>query len=358
MPAPRPPTNSDGEATPDGLAGHYARAGFDVLAITDPWHVTDHAHDEAPGNPVERALRRALTKMPEADIARAGVPLLPEVKDDFPTIDAAAAWIRGQRRRRRALRALTGARPGVRPVRLRAGAERNRGYNGGSQLTNGNASSVHFGTRCCTATRPAWASPAGTALPGVRQPPGVDDGASARAVGGRGAGRAARRVVLRLVRPGRAHLTVSDTGSRCAARPPRAVTLRSGPLGRRPRQCGTRPDALAGPGHGQTDDGLITACTLRFPELWRWGRVEVQAADGTTAWTNPMPLPLDTTAARSPTCDRRRPPAGADLRLQRHALGRRVDHVPRLRRAFADHGRPLSQQQYLDELAGLWTSRS
>jgi hypothetical protein len=39
---------------------------------------------------------------------------------------------------------------------------------------------------------------------------------------------------------------------------------------------------------------LITACTLRFPELWTWGRVEVQAADGTTAWTNPMPLPLDT----------------------------------------------------------------
>ena len=44
----------------------------------------------------------------------------------------------------------------------------------------------------------------------------------------------------------------------------------------------------------QDDAGLITACTLRFPELWTWGRVEVQAADGTTAWTNPMPLPLDT----------------------------------------------------------------
>ena len=28
-------TNSDGEATPDGLVEHYARAGFDVLAITD-----------------------------------------------------------------------------------------------------------------------------------------------------------------------------------------------------------------------------------------------------------------------------------------------------------------------------------
>ena len=38
-------TNSDGEATPEGLADHYARAGFDVLAITDHWHVTEHPSD-------------------------------------------------------------------------------------------------------------------------------------------------------------------------------------------------------------------------------------------------------------------------------------------------------------------------
>ena len=44
----------------------------------------------------------------------------------------------------------------------------------------------------------------------------------------------------------------------------------------------------------QDADGSITACRLRFPERWRWGRVEVHAADGTTAWTNPMQLPLDT----------------------------------------------------------------
>ena len=29
-------TNSDGDATPQGLVDHYARAGFDVLAITWP----------------------------------------------------------------------------------------------------------------------------------------------------------------------------------------------------------------------------------------------------------------------------------------------------------------------------------
>ena len=34
-------TGSDGELEPDALAAHYARAGFDVLAITDHWKRTD-----------------------------------------------------------------------------------------------------------------------------------------------------------------------------------------------------------------------------------------------------------------------------------------------------------------------------
>src|SRR3954454_11979308 len=85
-------TNSDGEATPDGLAGHYARAGFDVLAITDHWHVTDHAHDEILVIPSSELSARVDDTL-EADILALGVPVLPEVKDYFPTIDAAAAWI-------------------------------------------------------------------------------------------------------------------------------------------------------------------------------------------------------------------------------------------------------------------------
>ena len=34
-------TESDGELTPDGLAGHYARAGYDVLTVTDHRVVTE-----------------------------------------------------------------------------------------------------------------------------------------------------------------------------------------------------------------------------------------------------------------------------------------------------------------------------
>ncbi len=36
-------TNSDGELAPPGLVGHYARAAYDVLAITDHWVRTDAA---------------------------------------------------------------------------------------------------------------------------------------------------------------------------------------------------------------------------------------------------------------------------------------------------------------------------
>lgn len=38
-------TNSDGELAPDALAAHYARAGYDVLAITDHWCLTGATAD-------------------------------------------------------------------------------------------------------------------------------------------------------------------------------------------------------------------------------------------------------------------------------------------------------------------------
>src|SRR4029078_6397731 len=84
--------NSDGEATPEGLAEHYGRAGYDVLAITDHWHVTQH--------PTERLLvigslelSARVDETLEADILALGVPILPEVKDYFPTVGDAASWI-------------------------------------------------------------------------------------------------------------------------------------------------------------------------------------------------------------------------------------------------------------------------
>lgn len=39
-------TRSDGELAPKHLARHYARAGYDVLAITDHWRITDAVSEE------------------------------------------------------------------------------------------------------------------------------------------------------------------------------------------------------------------------------------------------------------------------------------------------------------------------
>src|SRR3954471_4474520 len=39
-------TRSDGDLAPDALAAHYARAGYDVLAITDHWRRTDASADD------------------------------------------------------------------------------------------------------------------------------------------------------------------------------------------------------------------------------------------------------------------------------------------------------------------------
>jgi len=41
-------TNSDGQMSPEALVRHYRTAGFDVLAITDHWHVTDLAERSTP----------------------------------------------------------------------------------------------------------------------------------------------------------------------------------------------------------------------------------------------------------------------------------------------------------------------
>ena len=38
-------TRSDGELAPKSLARHYERAGYDVLAITDHWRITDASHE-------------------------------------------------------------------------------------------------------------------------------------------------------------------------------------------------------------------------------------------------------------------------------------------------------------------------
>ena len=66
-------TNSDGEASPAELCAHYAEAGFDVLAITDHWHVTDCQHDGLIVIPSSELTARSSSPQGEAEALARGV---------------------------------------------------------------------------------------------------------------------------------------------------------------------------------------------------------------------------------------------------------------------------------------------
>ena len=83
-------TNSDGEVAPRTLVKHYERAGYDVLAITDHWHVTDHPTDDIVVIPSSELSARCEGPSDEAEVLALGVGVLPEVRDYFPTIEALA----------------------------------------------------------------------------------------------------------------------------------------------------------------------------------------------------------------------------------------------------------------------------
>ena len=90
-------TNSDGDATPRGLVDHYARAGFDVLAITDHWHATSHEHDRVTViASSELSARVPEQELEEAEVLAIGAGVLPERREHFATVEACAAWVRQQ----------------------------------------------------------------------------------------------------------------------------------------------------------------------------------------------------------------------------------------------------------------------
>ena len=88
-------TNSDGDATPQGLVDHYARAGFDVLAITDHWHATSHEHNRVTViASSELSARVPEQELEEAEVLAIGVGVLPERREHFATVEECAAWVR------------------------------------------------------------------------------------------------------------------------------------------------------------------------------------------------------------------------------------------------------------------------
>ena len=85
-------TASDGEAPPSALAAHYARAGYDVLATTDHWNVTAIESDEILVIPSSE-LNASLPNGRDGHVLAFGIDRVPERREPFPSLAAAAEWI-------------------------------------------------------------------------------------------------------------------------------------------------------------------------------------------------------------------------------------------------------------------------
>jgi hypothetical protein len=284
-------TNSDGEPLPVVLCDHYADLGFDVLAITDHWHVTDVHHDRIVVIPSSELTADASTAHDEAEVLALGVAGLPESREPFADIEALAGWIVAQ-----------GGVPflchpywsGLRADDVLAapslaGLEI---WNGGSEVMQGNGLATALWDDVLQQGRMVM----GLATDDCHSP-GDDSGhgwtwvlAQARSA----------QAVIQALREGRFYasagpklrdVVIEDTTVTVRCSPVRSVRLRSGPWD------GCAVNAELGMGNWRGDirqrdgDGLITVARFEFPEFWRWARIEVEDVRGRRAWSNPFVLP-------------------------------------------------------------------
>lgn len=284
-------TNSDGVATPAELVAHYADAGFDVLAITDHWHVTSHRDERllviasseltAEGGPVG-----------EAEVLALGAESLPERREPFATIEDAALWISEQ----------GGVPILAHPYWSGLAAEHYlaapsligiEAFNGGCELESATGCSPELWDAVLRSGR----SCLGIATDDCHRP-GADSRQGWTTV--RAAERS-REAVLEALRKGCFYascgpeihdLAIDGTALEVRCSPARAITLRSGPwdggrINADPELASWRAQAL-----DRDSDGLIVAARLSCPERSGWGRIEVLDANGRLAWTNPLALPF------------------------------------------------------------------
>jgi hypothetical protein len=276
--------NSDGEATPEGLVEHYARAGFDVLAITDHWHITPYETDSLLVVPSAELSAVVEGELEEADVLAYGIDELPEQRQHFPSIAEAASWIVAQ----------GGVAYLAHPYWSGLSADHYLGapelsgievFNGGCEQQQGNGlSAVHWD----------GILQAGRACHGIATDDSHYTGQDSRL--GWTMVRTPERSragVLEALRSGCFYATsgpeihdvqVDGEGFSVRCSPARSVTVRSG----RWDGCGVRANAWEMNWRGHvtewSPDGSITAAHFELPEFHRWGRVEVVAADGGRAW--------------------------------------------------------------------------
>jgi hypothetical protein len=281
-------TNSDGDLPPTALAAHYARARYDVLAITDHWRRTDDPSGEllvVPSAEVNCLLPGEL----DGHVLGFGIDAEPmELAYERPDLAAAVAWIRGHGGvAYLAHPNWTGAAMGELelPDEL-AGIEV---YNAGCELEVARGvSSVHWDDvletgRLCF----------GIAADDSHHP-GFDSDLAWVWL------RAAERTQTAVLEGLSAGCFYSSTGplihdarlvdgavevrcSRC-----RSVTLCAGRERGAAVNAGRLGYRYAGEVVATTDDDAITGARLDRPRGAPYGRVEVVDFQGRKAWTNPL----------------------------------------------------------------------
>jgi predicted metal-dependent phosphoesterase TrpH len=285
--------HSDGEPTTPGLVEHYARAGYDVLAITDHWQITLHEPGADGSSDIfllpSSELSARIDGGLEADVLAYGIDELPEPREEFASIVEAASWIVAQ----------GGVAYLAHPYWSGLTADHYLGapdlsgievYNGGSELLQGNGlSAVHWddilqhGAPCLGIatddshyagqdSRLGWTM---LRAPERSRPAILDALRRGSFYGSTGA------EIHGIEVHGDGHVDVRTSAAR-------AVTLRSG------RWDGCRVNAHPLEMHWRgsvverAGDGAILAARFDPPEFERWGRVEVIGADGGLAWSNPF----------------------------------------------------------------------
>ena len=283
-------TNSDGELAPDKLVRHYEWAGFDVLAISDHWvRTVSPSTEKLLVIPSAELNARAPTREDDAHVLALGLdadPIVPEL--DFAPLQEVVSWITEN-----------GGVPylahtywsGLRTDRWEecAGLVGIEVWNTGCELEVGRGdSSLHWDE----------ALERGRLFYGLATDdshhPGYDSGFAWTWVR---AAEKSRAAVLDALRTGSFYgstgpridtveLTDGDVTVHCS--PAASLTLYTG------RKRGARVNAgrLGYPSNAEIlerdEAGLITAARLQRPFSKPYGRVEVAAANGTKAWTNPL----------------------------------------------------------------------
>jgi len=284
-------TNSDGDLPPDKLVQHYEWAGYDVLAITDHWVRT-----------VERSTRKLLVIPsvelnataggPEHDahVLALGVEAEPVIPDnEFAPLAEVVAWI-----------AENGGLPylahtywsGLRTEQWETceGLLGIEVWNSGCELEIARGDATIHWDEALERGRALFALATDDS-----HHPGYDSGFAWTMVR---AAEKTQEAVLDALRVGSFYastgpaihsVSVDDATVTVECSPAASVTLVSS------RARGARANAhrLGYPNYSRilarNDDGLITRVALQRPwDGGRYGRVEVKAANGTKAWTNPL----------------------------------------------------------------------